>query len=88
MLDLREITTSPIAGTAVGTARPLKNIDLPLLADMDDITNVLQQEATTADIAGTLARPEVKLVPFSAISGSMRRFLLGDVRSETRGGVR
>ncbi len=87
-LDVKNVWKSKIAaldGYAVGSARPLRSIKLPLIADAEKILSVLEQNVTTVKITGTLAKPKPKLVPFSDVGSGLRRFLLGDVSTETKG---
>ena len=86
--DIRNVWKSKSAaidGYAVGSARPLRSIKLPLIADAEKILSVLEQNVTTVKISGTLAKPKPKLVPFSDVGAGLRRFLLGDVSTETKG---
>ncbi|MGB7159931.1 MAG: hypothetical protein WBD40_17830, partial [Tepidisphaeraceae bacterium] len=83
--EVWKLPDSPIEGTAAGSVRPFSALRLPLLADVDDVLNVLQQDVLPVRISGTVRHPRVELVPFSEISGAMRSLLLGDVQEETRG---
>jgi hypothetical protein len=74
---------NPISGYAVGSARPLKDIKLPFLADADEILSVLQTNVASVRIDGTVRHPRVELIPFSEIGGAMRRFIFGDVKQQS-----
>ena len=74
---------SPIAGTLVGTARPLSALRLPLMADVDQILSVLQANATTVQVSGTLREPDVRLTTLDEVSDAVRALLLGEVRRES-----
>jgi len=82
--DVWHMPDSPLSGTAVGSARPLRDIHLPLLADVDQVLNVLQSNLTTVELGGTVRDPDVRPIPFSEVNSDMKRFLLGDVNSEVR----
>lgn len=83
--EVWKLPDSPIEGFVVGSARPLKDIKLPWLADVDQIFAVLQTNVTTVRIDGTVRNPRPELVPFSEIGDAMRRFLFGDVKQNTPG---
>lgn len=84
--NIRMLGDSPISGSAVGSLRPFKNLDLPFMADVDEVLNVLQSNVTSVVLYGTVEDQKTRLVPFAELSGAMKSFLLGDVRDETRGG--
>jgi hypothetical protein len=83
--DVWHVPNSPLEATAVGSVRPFSSLELPLLADVDDVLSVLQSSVTPAVVSGTVGKYDVKLVPFGDIGAGMRSLLLGDVREETRG---
>ena len=73
-------------GFVVGSARPLKDLKLPLLADVDQIMGVLQQDLTTVKLDGPLEHGgNAKLVPFGEAGAALKRFIVGEVQTETRG---
>jgi hypothetical protein len=76
---------SPIFGYIVGSARPLKDLKLPLLADVDQVLNVLQQGLTTVRVEGTVAEPKARLATFDEVGDAFKRFIIGDVNAEARG---
>jgi hypothetical protein len=76
---------SPISGYAVGTVRPLRDIKLPYMAQVDDVLAALQTDVTTFRIGGTVRDPKVETGAFNEIGGTLRRLILGDVEAETRG---
>lgn len=82
--DVWRMPHAPIFGYIVGSARPLKDLKLPILADVDQILNVVQSGLTTVKIEGTVADPKVKTVPFSEASDALKRFIVGEVNSEQR----
>jgi hypothetical protein len=71
--------------SAAGSAQPLKDLKLPFMADVNKIFSVLQHGVTAAHIGGTLEHPQVTPAAFNDLGQSLRKILLGDVRSETRG---
>jgi hypothetical protein len=80
-----DMPDSPITGQIVGTAQPLKNTKLPFLADVNDIMKSLQGSAAPVGVRGTVFEPEGYSIVFQEIGDVMKRFLTGDVESETRG---
>jgi hypothetical protein len=78
--NLWQVGESPISGYASGTARPLRDIRLPLVRDVDQIFDVLQRELTTVRIEGTLGSPSGSLVPFGEATDTLRRFIMGEVQ--------
>jgi hypothetical protein len=80
-----DLPFSPLEATAVGSIRPFSALELPFLADVDDVLAVLQSDVTTVGVVGTVKNPKPDYMPFSQIGASMRSLILGDVQSETRG---
>ncbi len=83
--DIWDLPDSPLSGVAVGSARPLSNIKLPFMADVDQVLGVLQSNVTTVRVEGTVRKPKVQSATFDDIGEAMRKLLLGDVKAETRG---
>ena len=83
--DLKKIPDSPIAGSAVGSIRPLKNINLPGFIEVDQILRVLQSSATSVSIGGTVRHPSVSIILFGDLGQEMREFLTGDIKMQTQG---
>lgn len=79
--DLRKIPDSPIEGNIVGSIRPLKDINLPFFADLDQLIGAVQATSTSVAIEGTVRNPKPRLVLFEDLSNAMRDFLVGDTRS-------
>ncbi len=73
---------NPIDGTLIGTAQPLRQKKLPLLADINDILAALQRNFTTIAISGTVRNPSRRVILFGDVGDEMRRFIIGDVSSE------
>ena len=85
VLDVFQGPGSAIQGTAAGSARPLRDLKLPFAADIDKIFQALQSNLATVAIGGTVKKPEAKVIPFAEAGSSFRRFMVGEVQSETRG---
>jgi hypothetical protein len=83
--EIFALPDSPIAGTLVGTARPLAALRLPFMADVDEILAVLQANATTVQVSGTLREPGVRATTLDEVSDTVRALLLGDVQRESGG---
>jgi hypothetical protein len=73
---------SAVEGTALGIARPLKDINLPILADADRIMAALQKDVTAVELSGTARNMKVSQKALSDLGEGLRRFLLGTVESE------
>ncbi|MCF7958598.1 MAG: AsmA-like C-terminal region-containing protein [Phycisphaerae bacterium] len=78
--DISLGSASPIEGYAIGSTRPLKGINLPGIKELDKLMTSLQKSVASVSIGGTLGEPEVKVVPFPAISSAVRRLLWGQLR--------
>jgi hypothetical protein len=85
ILDVFQGGTSPVEAQAAGSARPLKDLKLPFMADVDQVLKALQGGLATVDIGGTVREPVIKVIPFAASGDTFRRFMLGEVRNEVRG---
>lgn len=83
--DIWAGNTSPIEGSAIGTLRPLKDLKLPFLADVDDVLNALQAQLGVQSvlIAGTVAEQKVRPVLFSELGAGFRGVLMGEVQSRS-----
>ena len=77
---------SPVEGTAVGTARPFRDIKLPFLStyDLDSILTVLQTDLTTVRTTGSVRSPVIQPLAFSDLGEGMRMFILGDFKQADR----
>lgn len=80
IMDLSRGEASPIEGYAVGSTRPLRDVRLPGVRQLDRLMASLQSGAVSVKIGGTLAQPEVTVVPFPQISATFRRLLWGSLR--------
>jgi hypothetical protein len=78
--DVLNLPNSPIDLTAAGTARPLRDVKLPLLTDLDEIIGVLQSHVTTVRATGTLADPQVVPLLLEEAGQDLKEILLGEVR--------
>jgi hypothetical protein len=85
VLNIFQGVDSPIEGAAAGSARPLKDLKLPFMADVDQILRALQGGLATASIQGTLKDPQPRVLPFADAGEAFRRFMIGEVKSEVRG---
>jgi hypothetical protein len=85
VVNLFQGAKSPIEGTAAGSARPLKDLKLPFMADVDAVFKALQGGLATVSLEGTVGEPTPRVIPFAAASGAFRRFMLGEVKNEVRG---
>jgi hypothetical protein len=85
VVDIFKVGDSPIEGTAAGSARPLKDLKLPFMADVDKVLAALQGGLATVAIEGTVKQPKPRVIPFAASSDTFRRFMLGEVSEATKG---
>jgi hypothetical protein len=85
VVDIFKGRDSPIEGAAAGSARPLKDLKLPFMADVDQILAALQGGVATASIEGTVGQPQPRVIPFASSSETFRRFMIGEVKNEVRG---
>jgi len=88
--NLAIIPDSPLSGTAVGLARPLKNLKLPILSsllpDVDSFLSALQGSAVSERIGGTLHAPKMSLILFGDIGAGLRDLLVGDAQAQHAAG--
>jgi hypothetical protein len=78
------LPNSPLHAVLVGTSRPLRDLRLPLFAEMDSILTALQSSATTVEVSGTVRNPKTRAMTFDQIGQSLQLMLLGDVQAEKR----
>lgn len=82
--DALAFKDSPVSGYVLGTVRPLKDLDLPLIGTFDSILDALQRSATTLRIEGTMEKDKLKVVPVSLknASGDLKNILVGESQSK------
>jgi hypothetical protein len=85
LYDLKDIPDSRLDASLVGTARPFKNVHFPLMADLDQLLQIIQLNATSEVVRGTLRKPEMQLILFRDMGKEIRELLVGDIQAETRG---
>jgi hypothetical protein len=85
ILDIFKGRAATVEATAAGSARPLKDLKLPFMGDVDAILKALQGGLATVSVTGTVGDPVVQVVPFAAAGDTFRRFMLGEVKNEVRG---
>jgi hypothetical protein len=85
VVDLFKGTSSSIEGTAAGSIRPLRELKLPFMADVDKIVQVLSGSIATVNIQGTVGEPNPVKILFGESGDTFRRFLVGEVKNEVRG---
>ncbi len=73
--DLTKGRMSSVRGYAVGSARPLKGINLLGIKELDRLMASLQTNVASVKIQGTLDKPEAVSVPFKEISTGLRALL-------------
>ena len=84
--DVWRMPDSPIFGFIVGSVRPLKDLKLPLLADVDQVMNAVQAGGVnTVRVDGTVADPKPRTAALDEVGDAFKRFLIGDVNAEARG---
>jgi hypothetical protein len=88
VFDVWKLQNAPVRGALAGSLQPLKNIKLPLLAELSAVLVGLQKQFLTTEIfAGTVVNP-VKdyLVPagLAQVGGELRSILLGELGANTR----
>ncbi|MFB3431396.1 MAG: hypothetical protein ABL309_10795 [Phycisphaerales bacterium] len=69
--------TSPISGSAVGAARPLKGTRASFLEVVDRAIRAAQSNAVAVEIGGTLSEPTSRIVPLKDLTSSIGRLLKG-----------
>jgi hypothetical protein len=85
LYDLKDIPDSRLDASLVGTARPFKDVHFPLMADLDQLLQIIQLNATSEAVRGTLRNPQMQLILFRDLNKEIRELLVGDIQSATRG---
>ena len=82
--DVSKVKDSPISGYILGTVRPLKDLDLPLIGTFDSILDALQRSATTLRLDGTMEKDKLKVTPVSLknASGDLKNILVGESQAK------
>jgi hypothetical protein len=76
-LNLDNFHMTPDSGQVTGTARPLKDTRLPLLADFDQVFSAFQGVLTTINVGGTLGKPTFGQAGLAEVGAAMRQLLVG-----------
>lgn len=81
-----EMPDSPLSGTAMGNARPFRDLKLPFFsgADVDKVITALQGDAAAFRLEGTVRDYDLIPLAFSELGQGMRMLILGDVKNEKR----
>jgi len=74
---------SPTDIYAVGSVRPLKDLKLPFIGDVDQVLAALQGNFATEHATGPFDNLTLQTIPFAGISNALRELILGDVRPVT-----
>lgn len=83
VFDIWNMPDSKLIADVVGSVRPLRDLKLPFIADVDKLLTALQGTLATIHVEGTVHDPKIRSVPFAGISSSLRELILGDVRPAT-----
>lgn len=78
------VPDSPINITLVGSAQPLRDIELPFLADADKVIEILQTAVTTVQASGTLKEPKARLAGLEEIGQTLDKLLRGNKSDAVR----
>jgi hypothetical protein len=80
-IDYLDYHQSPVGGQVAGTARPLKDTRIPMLATFDQVFSAFQGTLTTINIGGTIGTPTYNIATFADIGKAMRQLLVGSAES-------
>ena len=73
--DVTRGKASPIQGYAVGLARPIRELKIPGIKELDRLMSSLQKDAVTIEISGTLGVPQSSIVPFIKLQSAVKALL-------------
>lgn len=76
--DIRRGPDSPVSGVAIARVRPLRDLGLPFMRDLDEMLTAMQTGGESVRIDGTVSHLEVHPVPFSEIGGFLRGLIGGN----------
>lgn len=80
--DLLHLPHSPVNLIGVGSARPLRSIDIPGISDIDTVLGAIQHDAVSVKITGFLDKPKTTPILFGDITREMKNLLFGDAQAE------
>jgi hypothetical protein len=80
-INYTDFDLTPIGGQIAGTARPLKDTRVPLLADFDQVFSAFQSNLSTINIGGTIGNPSYTIATLADIGNAMRQLLVGSAES-------
>ncbi len=76
--NIWDMDQAEVSATIVGIGRPFRDLELPFMADVDDIFAALQRNATTVRVSGTIREPEVRQATIDEIGQGLRSLFLGE----------
>ncbi len=79
--DLLHLPHSPVNLIGVGSARPLRSIDIPGFSDIDSALDAIQHDAVSVKITGFLDDPQTTPILFGDITRNMKNLLFGDAQT-------
>jgi hypothetical protein len=79
--NVKELPNSKLNLTVAGTLRPLRELKLPIVTDIDEVIGVLQSHVTTLRATGTVADPVVVPVVLEEAGRDLKELLMGEVRN-------
>jgi hypothetical protein len=80
--DLPSLPHSPLNLVALASARPLSNLNIPGLSDIDQALSAIQRNALTVEITGYLDSPKEKEVLFQDVTNDLKNMLFGSFVNE------
>jgi hypothetical protein len=75
--DLLQFPQCPVDLIVVGSARPLKSINIPGISDFDAAINAIQHNAIAVRVTGNFDKPVQKSILFNQIGSEMLNYLFG-----------
>ncbi len=75
--DIWKGPKAPIDGYAVGAGRPLRQLDIPVVKDIEKALASIQTALTPIKISGVLGAPKTRPTPLRDVSSTLLRILAG-----------
>ena len=77
--QLWKLPRSPVYGTVIGSVRPLANVNLPFIAEIDRVIALVSSDLASVGIEGMVDEYKVYQIGLRDLGSGLKMLLLGDV---------
>lgn len=78
------LPNSPFRGTAIGSVRPLANLNLPFIAEIDRLIALLSSDLASIGVEGTVKKYKTYQIGLRDLGAGLRTLLFGEIPQSGR----